>query len=159
MNEPPFIVMLLGNVLFGGVLFSFMAVFFYYGPPALLEYLGKIKRCRHRVKGTVTDVKHVYNKFFDHDNISPNPDTRKAWEPAICYTYNDVDYKATSSVVTSWKRHQVGQEVEIYINEKHPEEYYLRGEMKTLIMGSILMTLVSVVFFALFAGFLWDKLA
>ena len=159
MNEPPFIVMLLGNVFFGGMLFSFMAVFFYYGPPALLEYLGKISRCRHRVKGTVTDVKHVYNKFFDNGNISPNPDTRKAWEPAICYTYNDVDYKATSSVVTSWKRHQVGQEVEIYINEKHPEEYYLRGEPLVMIPGFIICTLLFVATIAGFVWFLWKELA
>ena len=156
MNEPPLIVMLLGYVLEGGVLLAFAAVFFYFGPYALVEYFMKISRCRRLVKGTVTDVKNVPSKFHLPDDLNSNS---KVWEPAICYTYNGVDYKATSSVVTSWKRHQAGQEVEIYINEKHPEEYYLRGEDKSMIIGFMFATLVSIVFLALFVGFLWEKLA
>ena len=156
MNEPPLIVMLLGYVLEGGVLLAFAAVFFYFGPYALVEYFMKISRCRRLVKGTVTDVKNVPSKFHLPDDLNSNS---KVWEPAICYTYNGVDYKATSSVVTSWKRHQVGQEVEIYINEKHPEEYYLRGEPMVMIPGFILCTLLFVATIAGFVWFLWKELA
>lgn len=157
MNEP--IIVKVFSCVFGlGIYILFAAGFFYFGPWALVDYLRKINRCRHLVKGTVTDVKHVYDKLLDNPD-SFNADSGMAWKPAICYTYNGNDYKAESSVVTSWKRHQAGQEVEIYINEKHPEEYYIRGEDTTLMIGFMFATLVFLVSSALAVGFLWKQLA
>ena len=118
--------------------------FFFLGPFTLTLYIRQVKRCRHRIKATVTDMKLSYYRS-----------SAGQWRAYFCYTYNDVDYKATPNFTTSWKRNQVGQEVEIYINEKHPEEYYFPGDAKVLIIvGTIATLIAALIGFSIIKGLL-----
>lgn len=102
--------------LFGGV---FAAIGLY-----LLRQGENQKRCRCLVKGTVVDFKRVScgggyrgGKMY-------------TWKPRFSYTYNDKEYNAETSYSTVFKRFKAGDEAEIYIDEAHPEVFWIPSEAK-----------------------------
>ena len=54
------------------------------------------------------------------------------WRPLFCYTFNNIEYKAETPFVTREKRFEAGDEVDIYIDEKHPEIFWIPSEAKGL---------------------------
>ena len=78
------------------------------------------KRCRYLLKGTVADHRRVrISKSF-------------YWRPLFCYTFNNIEYKAETPFVTREKRFEAGDEVDIYIDEKHPEVFWIPSEAEGL---------------------------
>ena len=124
----------LGDYVIG---FGCLSFLFMMGPVAQLSVIREARRCRHRVKATLTKMEFVRGKRFG--------DNGKSWRTYFCYTYKDVDYKAFPPCSVFWKRYEVGQEVEIYINEEHPEEYYFPKDGKALILIFTPFTLLFIV--------------
>ena len=98
----------------------------------------KEKRCRCLLKGTVIDERTV--TLGTHGNKSTY------WKPRFGYTFNGRDYTAETPLCTREKRFAAGGEVDIYIDEKHPEVFWIPGEYKELNkarkQGGIILLLV-----------------
>ena len=92
---------------------------------------GNKKRCRYLLKGTVIEML----KCRDSEG-------NRTWKPRFCYTFNDIDYKVETPYSSSNKRFQVGDEVEIYIDEKHPEVFWIPSEAKLKKLMGIIFILV-----------------
>ena len=80
----------------------------------------KEKRCRYLLKGTVIDNKTVRSK------------RGTVYNTRFGYTFNGRDYKAETPYATFEKRFEAGDEVDIYIDEKHPEIFWIPSEAKGL---------------------------
>ena len=82
------------------------------------------KRCRHLLKG----------KVIDERTVSLGMDGRRMtfWKPRFSYTFNGKDYKAETPYCAPEKRFAAGDEVDIYIDEMHPEVFWIPGEAKEL---------------------------
>ena len=118
--------------------FGCLSFLFMMGPVAQLLVIRNARRCRHRVKATLTKMEFARSKRFSGNG--------KSWQTEFSYTYKDVDYKAVPPCSDFRKRYEVGQEVEIYINEEHPEEYYFPKDGKALILIFTPFTLLFIVF-------------
>lgn len=84
----------------------------------------KEKRCRCLLKGTVIDERTV--TLGTHGNKSTY------WKPRFGYTFNGRDYTAETPLCTREKRFAAGGEVDIYIDEKHPEVFWIPSEAEGL---------------------------
>ena len=80
----------------------------------------KEKSCRYLLKGTVIDNRIVTCK------------RGTAYHPRFGYTFNGREYKAETPYATFVKRFEAGDEVDIYIDEKHPEIFWIPSEAKGL---------------------------
>ena len=78
------------------------------------------KRCRYLLKGTVIDNRIVTSK------------RGSAYNPRFGYTFNGREYKAETPYATFVKRFEAGDEVDIYIDEKHPEIFWIPSEAEGL---------------------------
>ncbi|MDO5296581.1 MAG: hypothetical protein Q4F00_08120 [bacterium] len=108
----------------------FCLIFFFFGGifvaigVFLLRRDGKQKRCRCLLRGKVADFKRVScgggyrgGKMY-------------TWKPRFSYTYNDKEYNAETSYSTVFKRFKAGDEADIYIDEAHPEVFWIPSEAR-----------------------------
>ena len=94
----------------------------------LLLFWNNRKSCEFLVNGTVTKMEQIIRGSL-----------RGNWQAQFCYTYKDKDYKVVSPYSTSSKRYNVGDDVKIYIDENHPEVFWIPSEAKNKKIAGIVL--------------------
>lgn len=122
----------------------FLGVFFLAALGLVLECIvyQKIrkKHCTVTVTGTCIEMKSRWNQKANH------PSERIVEAPVFQYEYRNTLYKSCDEIYTSTNRVKKGDQVQLYINPKYPEEFYVEGTgifHKNLIIGSVILSVLS----------------
>ncbi|MBO5237712.1 MAG: DUF3592 domain-containing protein [Lachnospiraceae bacterium] len=98
------------------------------------------KHCTVPVTGTCIEMKSRWNRDANH------PSERIVEAPVFQYEYRSTLYKSCDEIYTSTNKVKEGNQVQLYINPKYPEEFYVEGTgifHKNLIIGSGILTVLS----------------
>ena len=133
------------NLIFVGILFLLVGVIFVIvGIVAINQGNGLRNRCTEETIGTVVEVIRE-SHYSSTDNTYTD-----TYYPVIEYQVGDLTISHKSSFGQYPPKYTVGQQVEIYYNPNNVEEYIIKGDSTSNIVGIMSIALGSI---AVLVGF------